>query len=63
MLTDSQLEYYWTNGFLAIPEFYDRDETRALQQEVERLQHEGLLRDVSTDTKQSNLQLVAHLAV
>lgn len=59
MLTDSQLEYYWTNGFLAIPEFYDRDETRALQQEVERLQHEGLLRDVSTDTKHSNLQLVA----
>ncbi len=59
MLTDAQLRQYRNDGFLALPEFYDERETRALQQEVERLQAVGLLRDVSTDEQHSNLQLVA----
>jgi ectoine hydroxylase-related dioxygenase (phytanoyl-CoA dioxygenase family) len=59
MLTGAQLRQYREEGFLALPQFYDEAQTRALQQEVERLQADGLLRDVSTDERQSNLQLVA----
>lgn len=48
-ITVEQAEFFRKHGYLVIPEFWDAAETAALQNEVERLQSEGLLRNVATE--------------
>lgn len=48
-LTTAQVEQFRTRGYVAVPTFFDADETAAIRAEVERLQRDGLLRNVATD--------------
>jgi phytanoyl-CoA hydroxylase len=48
-LTTAQVEQFRTYGYVAMPTFFDAEETAAIRAEVERLQREGLLRNVATD--------------
>jgi len=48
-LTTAQVEQFRTHGYVAVPAFFDAQETAAIRAEVERLQREGLLRNVATD--------------
>lgn len=58
-LTASQALHFQHNGYLTFDGFFDADETRAMQCEVDRWLHEGLPRDVSTAPEQrQNLQLI-----
>ncbi len=63
-LSQQQVDTFRTNGCVAVPEFYSRQEVRAIQNDIERLKREGLLRNVATEgdgktssSKQKNLQL------
>lgn len=47
-LTTSQVEQFRAHGYVAVPTFFDAQETAAIRAEVERLQREGLLRNVAT---------------
>lgn len=63
-LTPSQIEQFRRRGYLAVPGFFNAEETAALQADIARLKRNGFLRNVATDgdgkttsqTKQ-NLQL------
>ena len=63
-LSPHQIESFQKSGYLAVPEFFDSQETAALQADIARLQRNSFLRNVATegdgetssDTKQ-NLQL------
>jgi phytanoyl-CoA hydroxylase len=44
-----QLEQFQTQGYVAIPDFWNKPEIIAIQNEVSRLKREGLLRNVATD--------------
>ena len=63
-LTPAQIEQFRRRGYLAVPGFFNAEETAALQADIARLKHNGFLRNVATDgdgkttsqTKQ-NLQL------
>src|SRR5690349_15093805 len=44
-----QLEQFRTQGYTAVPDFWNADEVRAMQLELERLKANGLLRNVATD--------------
>lgn len=63
-LSENQVRQFREQGFVALPQFFDARETRAIQSEVQRLQRIGKLRNVATDgdgrtpaTAQRNLQL------
>jgi ectoine hydroxylase-related dioxygenase (phytanoyl-CoA dioxygenase family) len=47
--TPAQIQQFHDQGYLAVPQFYSAREVAAMQAEVERLQREGLLRNVATD--------------
>ena len=64
-LSTDQVRQFREIGFLAVPEFFSETEVRALQAEVERLQSEGIFRNVATEgdgatasTSRQNLQIV-----
>ena len=46
--TPDQIQLFQTQGFLAIPDFWNEREVRAMQAELERLKTDGLLRNVAT---------------
>ena len=48
-LTQDQISLFLDQGYVAVPGFFDPEETAALQADVERLQRHGFLRNVSTD--------------
>lgn len=58
-LDEAALAAYREQGFLAIPDFFTPDETRAMQAEVEALLAQGKLRNVATSQEKANLQLVS----
>ncbi len=47
--TNEQIQQFRDEGWLAVPDFWNADEVRAMQLELERLQHEGKLKNVATD--------------
>ncbi|HEY0076271.1 MAG TPA: phytanoyl-CoA dioxygenase family protein [Abditibacteriaceae bacterium] len=47
--SNEQIEQFRSEGWLAIPNFWDADEVRAMQMELERLKQDGKLRNVATD--------------
>lgn len=62
--TPEQIEHFRTQGWVAVPNFWNEDEIAAMRAELDRLKDEGLLRNVATDgdgkthsTKKANLQL------
>jgi len=62
--TPEQINQFKTEGYLAVPQFWNADEVRAMQLELKRLQHDGLLRNVATEgdgkttsNTKANLQL------
>lgn len=64
MLTSDQITQFRERGYVVVPHFFDKDEVRLMQAEIERLKHAGLLHNVATDgdgtthsTKKRNLQL------
>ncbi len=64
ILTQLQIDQYHTDGFTIAPLFFDRDEVRLMQAEVQRLRDAGLLRNVvktgvhgSHSEEKVNLQL------
>lgn len=63
-LTDEQVRQFRTHGWVAVPDFWNAQETAAMQAEVERLKTDGLLRNVATEgdgktpsAQAANLQL------
>jgi ectoine hydroxylase-related dioxygenase (phytanoyl-CoA dioxygenase family) len=63
-LTNSQIHQFRTQGFVAVSNFFSKQEVQAMQAEVERFKQDGLLRNVATDSdgkthssKVKNLQL------
>jgi ectoine hydroxylase-related dioxygenase (phytanoyl-CoA dioxygenase family) len=64
MITDAQIEFFRTNGYVAVENFFTPEEARAMQLEVARFKRTKLLNNVKTEgdsktisqTKQ-NLQL------
>jgi ectoine hydroxylase-related dioxygenase (phytanoyl-CoA dioxygenase family) len=65
MLSTQQVEQFRTQGYLALPHFFDAGEVAALQAEIERFKREGRLRNVATEgdgkthsTTKANLQLI-----
>ena len=63
-LSKEQVAHFRAHGWLALPEFWDADEVRAMQHELERLKRQGKLRNVATEgdgqtasQSKSNLQL------
>lgn len=62
--TPEQINQFKEQGYLAVPEFWNADEVRAMQLELKRLQDDGLLNNVATDgdgkttsSSKANLQL------
>jgi len=62
--TQSQIEAFHRDGFLAVEGFWNADEVAAMRAELERFKEEGLLRNVATEgdgqthsIKKANLQL------
>src|SRR6478672_5676818 len=47
--TNEQIEQFRSEGYLAVPHFWNADEVRAMQIELERLKQSGKLRNVATD--------------
>ncbi len=45
-----QLDQFQTQGYIAVPDFWNKAEITAIQNEVSRLKREGLLRNVATDS-------------
>ncbi len=63
-LTDEQVAYFRAHGWLALPEFWNPDEVRAMQLELERLKRNGKLSNVAAQgdgqtasQSKANLQL------
>ena len=62
--TPEQIHQFQTQGWVAIPDFWDADEIAAMRVELERFKNEGLLRNVATagdgvtkSQEKANLQL------
>lgn len=62
--TPHQIHQFQTQGWVAIPDFWDTDEIAAMRAELERFKSEGLLRNVATvgdgvtkSKEKANLQL------
>jgi ectoine hydroxylase-related dioxygenase (phytanoyl-CoA dioxygenase family) len=62
--SQQQLDRFQTEGYIAIPDFWNKLETTAIQNEISRLKRDGLLRNVATEgdgktpsTARQNLQL------
>ena len=47
--TRQQLDQFQSEGYVAIPNFWDKQEIIAIQHEISRLKKAGLLRNVATD--------------
>jgi ectoine hydroxylase-related dioxygenase (phytanoyl-CoA dioxygenase family) len=47
--TSEQINHFRTHGWLAVPDFWNDDEVRAMQADLERLKDEGKLRNVATE--------------
>ncbi len=47
--TDEQVQQFRDEGWIAVPDFWNDDEVRAMQIELERLKRAGKLRNVATD--------------
>lgn len=47
--TDNEIKQFRTQGYLAVPRFWSEREVAAMQAELERLKHAGLLRNVATE--------------
>jgi len=63
-LSDAQIQQFCEHGYVALPEFWDKNEVAAMQAEIERFKQVGLLRNVATDgdgvthsSTKANLQL------
>ena len=63
-LTEEQVKFFKTNGYLAVDSFFTPDEARAMQLEIERFKRTGLVRNVATEgdgkttsSEKKNLQL------
>lgn len=48
-ITDEQVKQFKTQGYLAVPHFFDKREVTAMRLELDRLVRDGLLRNVATD--------------
>ncbi len=48
-ITNDQIEQFRSEGYLAVPDFWNAEEVRAMQIELERLKQGGKLRNVATD--------------
>ncbi len=46
---DEQIEQFRTEGWIAVPDFWNRDEVAAMQADLQRLKQEGKLRNVATE--------------
>ena len=46
--TPAQIELFQTQGYLAVPNFWNEREVRAMQVELDRMKDDGLLRNVAT---------------
>ena len=64
-LSHDQVTHFKNHGYVAVPDFFDSREVRAIQAEVERFKREGLVRNVATEgdsktpsTTKVNLQLI-----
>jgi ectoine hydroxylase-related dioxygenase (phytanoyl-CoA dioxygenase family) len=62
--TPEQIEHFQTHGYLAVPDFWEEHEVKAMQAELERFKRDGLLRNVATEgdgkthsQQKANLQL------
>lgn len=65
MLTAEQVQHFRTEGWVALPEFWDADEVAAMRAELDRLKAEGAIANVATagdgktpSATAQNLQLV-----
>ncbi len=47
--TAEQIEHFRVHGWLAVPDFWNRDEVRAMQVELERLRESGKLHNVAME--------------
>jgi ectoine hydroxylase-related dioxygenase (phytanoyl-CoA dioxygenase family) len=47
--TPEQIQQFRTEGWVAVPDFWDEREVAAMRAELERLKRDGLLRNVATD--------------
>ncbi len=56
-LTNEQIRSFKTRGYLAVPHFFNVQETEALQAETERLKQFGLLVNVVTEGQAQNLSI------
>lgn len=48
-LSESQVRQFREHGYTAAADFFSKEETEAIRLEVERLRHDGLLRNVATE--------------
>ena len=48
IFTNEQISYFRTNGWVALPHFWNETEVAAMRIELDRLKAEGLLRNVAT---------------
>jgi ectoine hydroxylase len=49
IFNEKQIAQYRTDGWLAVPDFWNGDEVRAMQAEVERFKTDGILKNVATN--------------
>src|SRR5256885_8271765 len=63
-LSKDQVNFFRENGYVTVEGFFNRDEARAMQLEIERFKRAGLVRNVATEgdgkttsQSQKNLQL------
>lgn len=48
-LTEQQVETFHTDGMVIVKDFFNTDEVKAMQLELDRFQRDGLIRNVATD--------------
>src|SRR5690349_8731437 len=46
--TDAQIKQFRTEGWVAVPDFWNAEEVAAMQADLQRLKQEGKLRNVAT---------------
>jgi ectoine hydroxylase-related dioxygenase (phytanoyl-CoA dioxygenase family) len=47
--TDAQIKQFRTEGWVAVPDFWNAEEVAAMQEDLQRLKQEGKLRNVATE--------------
>jgi ectoine hydroxylase-related dioxygenase (phytanoyl-CoA dioxygenase family) len=48
LFTETQIQFFRTEGYLPVPEFWSKEEVQAMRNELNRLKDAGLLRNVAT---------------